>query len=292
MRLILLFLLLFNIGACMAAEDINLVVTEEPKIKLQKPVDKLEGKLFLNEREKVEILINEQQQSDLKDIEMLWNATIDNNPVIKFSLKKLSAPEEQRRIHSSLMAKSLSALISGASMLPSFMGMHYAVQSASFATARIANNFLNKETTDKLKESPLTDTEVIELAGLIEDLQNSIINNYYSYKNALIQLKDCRNQLILYNKNYNQALINRDEIEIAVSSGLYDQQLIEEYRLEQNVKKYQLELQRLAGEKTIRQLHLAQYNFKAQGIDPKSINVDKKEIKVNLESGKTHGGVK
>jgi len=294
MRLFLTFLILSFSGAYAAEEvakeisgEIDLGKVEEPKIKLEKQVEKLEGSLFLDEREKVEILINEQQQSDLKDIEMLWSATIENNPVIKFSLKKLSVPEEQRRIHSSLMAKSLSALISGASMLPAFMGAHYAVQSASFATARIANNFINKENTDKLKESPLTDTEVIELAGLIEDLQDSIINNYYSYKNALIQLKECRNQLILYNKNYNRALTNNDQIEIAVSSGLYDQQLIEEYRLEQNVKKYQLELQRLAGEKTIRELNLAQYNFKSQGIDPKSINVEKKEVKVDLkEDGK------
>ena len=49
-----------------------------------------------------------------EDIENLWKGTVENNQVIGFALKKLSTPESQRRIHSSLMAKTLSAVVAGA----------------------------------------------------------------------------------------------------------------------------------------------------------------------------------
>ena len=54
------------------------------------------------------------------------------------------------------------------------------------------------------QEVPLTDTELIELAGLVEELQDKIIDSYYNYKNSLLLLKDTRARLLLYNKNYSK----------------------------------------------------------------------------------------
>ncbi len=70
----------------------------------------------------------------MEDIDNLWKGTVENNQVIGlFALKKLVTPESQRRIHSSLMAKTLSAIVSGASLAPSLIGADYALQSASYA---------------------------------------------------------------------------------------------------------------------------------------------------------------
>ena len=182
------------------------------------------------------------------------------------------------------MAKSMSALISGAAMLPSFMGMHYTLQSASFAAARLANNWINKDNYKKLQDVPLTDTEAIELAALIEDLQDEIVVTYYNYKGALMRLKDCRAQLLLYNKNYNEALKKNDSLEISVASAQWEEQLIEEYKIKQDVKKYHLMLERLAGKETTENLNVAQYNLKTQNIDINDINFSKKEIPVNIEA--------
>lgn len=44
-------------------------------------------------------------------------------------------------------------------------------------------------------EIPLTDTELIELAGLVESLQDKIITAYYNYKSSLSQLKETRQRL-------------------------------------------------------------------------------------------------
>jgi len=110
-------------------------------------------------------------------------------------------------------------------------------------------------------EIPLTDTELIELAGLIENLQDKIINAYYNYKAALSQLKETRSKLLLYNKNYSNALNNDDLLEITISSSLYDNMAMEEFYYLQNAKKYHLELQRLAGKKAVDNLNLYQFNY-------------------------------
>ncbi|MCD8024075.1 MAG: hypothetical protein LUE64_00905, partial [Candidatus Gastranaerophilales bacterium] len=166
--------------SCIAAFGFDVDTSTVPdKVQLTPEIDKLNGTLFITENEEAQIIINKQQEKDVEDLEIIWTATVNKNPIIKFTLEKLAIPEEQRRIHSSLMAKSMSAIISGASILPSFLGMNYAVQSASYMSARLANNFINKDNNKILENSPLTDTEAIELAGLIEDLQDEIVVAYY-----------------------------------------------------------------------------------------------------------------
>ncbi len=285
-RKIISSVLIFNFFTQLsfAAQEIKLENVDEHKINYGEQVQTLKGSLFINETEQAQIIVNKQQQSDVEDLENLWNATVDSNPLIKFCLKKLAIPEEQRRIHSSLMAKSVSALLSGAAMLPSFMGMHYSVQSASFAAARLANNWINRDNYKKLQDVPLTDTEAIELAALIEDLQDEIVVTYYNYKGALMRLKDCRAQLLLYNKNYNEALKKNDSLEISVAAAQWEEQLVEEYRIKQDVKKYHLMLERLAGKETTENLNVAQYNLKTQNVDLNDINFKKREIPVNIEA--------
>ena len=63
------------------------------------------------------------------------------------------------------MAKTLSAIVSGAALAPCLIGADYMVQSGSYAAGRIAQNFLNRKNVPQ--EIPLTDTELIELAGLV-----------------------------------------------------------------------------------------------------------------------------
>ena len=196
---------------------------------------------------------------NMEDIDNLWKGTVENNQVIGFALKKLATPESQRRIHSSLMAKTLSAIVSGASLAPALVGADYMVQSGSYAAGRIAQNLLNKKNIPQ--EIPLTDTELIELAGLVENLQDKIINAYYNYKGCLSQLKEIRSRELLYSRNYAKAMDEEDFLEISIASALYDDMQIEEAKYVQMSKKYHLELQRLAGKKVVENLNLYQYNY-------------------------------
>ena len=107
----------------------------------------------------------------------------------------------------------------------------------------------------------LTDTELIELAGMVEDLQDTLISSYYNYKNTLAQLKTTRSKMLLYSRNYNNALYGNDVMETAISTNLYDSMRLREFELEQSAKKYHIQLQRLAGKKAVDSLQMYQYDF-------------------------------
>ena len=268
---LLLSVILFSSGVGFA-DTIGLEKTTNPKIKLTKPIENETKSLTVNNEEVIKTLLVQQQQKDVEDIELLWDSAVSNNNVIKFALKKLAIPEEQRRVHSSLMTKTLSAIISGACYLPSFTGQNTMLQSASFASARLANTLINKKTTPK--EIPLTDTEIIELAGVIETLQDNIISAYYDYKMALNQLKEARTMLVLYNQNFSNALQRGDELEILISSNLYDNVQLEEFEIKERVKKQELALIRLSGEKAVKKLNLYQYNINNEIVDKMLINAN------------------
>lgn len=235
-----------------------------PKVKYNK-----KESLMVSDETTLKKLVELQKQKDLEDIENLWKGTVENNQVIGFALRKLSTPESQRRIHSSLMSKTLSAVIAGASLAPSILGANYGIQTSSFAAGKLAQNLINKK--NMPTEIPLTDTELIELASLVENLQDKLIMAYYNYKNSLSQLKESRQKLLLYNKNYTNALDNEDLMEIVISSSLYDNVQVEEFYYMELAKKYHLELQRLAGKKVVDNLNLYQFNYNGTLINEKAV---------------------
>ena len=255
----LLFMVLPSFAKSSDIVTLDKNAIEKPALSTNNSSNTLNGSLLINDTETLASLIDEQKEHDLKDLEKLWRGTVENNQVIEFALKKLATPESQRRIHSSLMAKTLSAIVSGASFVPSLMGANPAIQTSAFSAGRLAQGLLNKKNVPQ--ETPLTDTELIELAGMVEDLQDILISSYYNYKNTLAQLKITRSKMLLYSRNYNNALYSDDVMEIAISTNLYDSMRLQEYNLEQAAKKYHIQLQRLAGKKVVDSLEMYQYDF-------------------------------
>lgn len=232
---------------------------ESPKFEIKNTKKEFDGSLLIDNSEDLAKIIDLQKEHDMKDLELLWQGTVENNNLIEFALTKLATPESQRRIHSSLMAKTVSAIVTGASFVPSLVGSNYGVQTAAYSAGRLAQGLLNKKTLPT--ETPLTDTELIELAGMIESLQDTLISSYYNYKNTLSQLKDTRSKILLYSKNYSNAISGNDILEISIQSSRYDSMRIREFSLEQAAKKYHIQLQRLAGKKAVDSLELYQYDF-------------------------------
>lgn len=260
--------LLIIAGIPVWADEIQLGDVQVQKIEIPKADYKSKQSLVVKDEHILSELIRLQKEKDLEDIENLWKGTVENNQVIGFALKKLATPESQRRIHSSLMAKTLSAVVAGASFAPSLVGADYLTQTSAFAAGRLAQNLINRKNIPT--EIPLTDTELIELAGLVESLQDKIITAYYNYKSSLSQLKETRQRLLLYNKNYAKALDDEDLMEITISSALYDNMRIEEFYYMETAKKYHLELQRLAGKKVVDRLNLYQYNYNSTLVGEKA----------------------
>lgn len=282
-KLVSLFFFL-SFSSCVLAQDIiELEKVKNFDIKYKEQIETLKGSLFVDDVTQAQNQINIQQQADLEDIENLWNATVNNNPMIAFCLKKLAVPASQRRVHSSMLAKTMNAVISGAALLPSFLGMNYGVQSGAYAAGRLATSLINKENNDKLQNPSITDTEAIELASLVEDLQDEIIVDYFKYKGALTKLKKCREQLLLHNKNYSDALQENNSLNISITSAQWEEELIEEYKLKQEVKKYQMALVRLAGKDIVKNLNVSQFDLTLQNVDKNELNYEKKVIDVSLE---------
>ena len=269
MKKCLILVLIFSIGMSVFAEEVSLGGVETQKIELPKTNIDNKKSLVVNDQQVIDELVKLQKDKDIEDIENLWKGTVENNQVIGFALKKLATPESQRRIHSSLMAKTLSAVVAGASLAPSLIGADYMLQSSAFAAGRLAQNLINRK--NMPTEIPLTDTELIELAGLVESLQDKIITAYYNYKSSLSQLKETRQRLLLYNKNYAKALDEEDLMEISISSALYDNMRVEEFYYMENAKKYHLELQRLAGKKVVDKLNLYQFNYNSTVVGEKEV---------------------
>lgn len=249
--------------------EVHLSGYEKQNIQLPKNKVNTKESLLINDEKILQELVALQKEKDMEDIESLWKGTVENNQIIGFALKKLATPESQRRIHSSLMAKTLSAVVAGASLAPSLLGANYGIQSGSFAAGKLAQNLINRKNVPT--EIPLTDTELIELATLVENLQDKIITAYYNYKSSLSMLKESRQKLLLYNKNYAKALDDEDLMEIAISSSLYDNMRVEEFNYMEQSKKYHLELQRLAGKKVVDKLNLYQFNTDATLIGEKAV---------------------
>lgn len=262
--------LLIIAGLPVLADEVSLSGVETLKIELPSNSIPSKQSLLVNDEQVLSELVRLQKEKDVQDIENLWKGTVENNQVIGFALKKLATPESQRRIHSSLMAKTLSAIVAGASFAPSLVGADYAVQSSAFAAGRLAQNLINRK--NMPAEIPLTDTELIELAGLVESLQDKIITAYYNYKSSLSQLKETRQRLLLYNKNYAKALDDEDLLEISISSSLYDNMRVEEFYYMENAKRYHLELQRLAGKKVVDKLNLYQFNYNSTLVGEKAVS--------------------
>jgi len=258
-----IILLMLAVLPCFSAPSgvvtLDKTSVEKPELSTGEAAKKINGSLLVNDSEIIANIIDEQKDHDVKDLEMLWKGTVENNQIIEFALKKLATPESQRRIHSSLMAKTLSAIVSGASFIPSLMGANPAIQTSAFSAGRLAQGLLNRKNVPQ--ETPLTDTELIELASMIEDLQDTLVSSYYNYKNTLTQLKTTRSKMLLYSRNYSNALRSRDVMEIAISTALYDSMRLKEFDLEQSAKKYHIQLQRLAGKKVVDSLEMYQYDF-------------------------------
>ena len=105
------------------ADEVQLRGVDKPKIEIPKNDYKKSDSLLLDDEQTMEQIVQLQREKDMEDIDNLWKGTVSNTiRLIGFALKKLSTPESQRRIHSSPMSKTLSAIISGASLAPTLLG--------------------------------------------------------------------------------------------------------------------------------------------------------------------------
>ena len=228
------------------------------KVTLTDPVSRLEGHLPETQPVKVGLADTDLQQLQqaLEEEEMatLWEATVERNPVVRFSLEKLALPTELRDKHSSrFLKKTLNVMISGAAIGATMLtgGAGYQDLGIMAASSAVQNLTQGK----RKVASGLSATEQIQLAEMIESLRKELINSYHTYVTNLQSLAQTQQRTEMANQAYSDALQKKDPLAQMSRAAAYYQALQDETEQKQQAKLARLQLERLAGVDPVRKLH-------------------------------------
>lgn len=196
-----------------------------------------------------------EQQIQEADLQFLWNALVERNPVVRFSLEKIALPIENHDAHSSqFLRKSLSVLISGAALGSSLVLPAGGYETMGIlAGSQAVQNIVNGKTKPV---SNLTATEHIQLANLVDDLKRQLVENYQIYQQNLRSVQQAQPNTQLAYQHYQVAVRNQNPIEILTSLQVYHQALKQETLLKQQAKLARIKLERLCGQPSVSHLVL------------------------------------
>lgn len=227
-------------------------------IQVHQPVAKLDTDLGIKtSSDEYQELLKSQKALDEEDLRALWSATVEKNPVIRFSLEKLSTPADLGPKKSSqFLNKTLNVLISGATIAATMApGGGYYRNMGAMAGGDAVRNILNGNNKPQLQT--LSPTEQIQLAGLVDELQAKLVQTYHDYKNTLQSLATAHEQSVSSNRIYHDALQSGNDLAILASASAYYKAVLNETELKQKAKLNRLRLERLAGDEALQKLKLS-----------------------------------
>lgn len=235
-------------------------VNSQAAVRLKPKVEQLTGVIVgQGKSEQMQAVLDIQKKVNEADLEYLWQATVEKNPVIRFSLEKLAAPVDlQSKQSSKFLSRVLSTAISGGTLastmlMPGGGGMYQ-----NMGTMAVGNALQNMVSgRQKPTLSSLSDTEQIQLAGLIDDLKKKLISSYQDYKHTLENLAQAHAATVKNNALYSKALASKNDLAVMATGAAYYQSLINETTLRQKAKLSRLDLERLAGADAVSRLELA-----------------------------------
>ncbi|MFM7389980.1 MAG: hypothetical protein ACKO34_05085 [Vampirovibrionales bacterium] len=199
-----------------------------------------------------ERLLTALEQSEL---EYLWQAVLQANPVVRFSVEKVALPIEAQPTHSSqFLRKTLNVAISGGAMASTLFLGAGAYQSMGILTGSQAVQNLIKGKSYVV--SSLTPTEHIELATLVDDLKQRLRTHYFGYRQSLLAWQTAQ---ALADAKQREALQLQKQQRPAEAFWVWDeyyQQLASEQQASQQALVHRLALERMAGPSPVQQLAL------------------------------------
>jgi hypothetical protein len=192
------------------------------------------------------------------DLNRLWEATVENSPVIRFSLEKLALPTDAGPHHSSrFLNKTLNVMITGAAMAGSLMAPASNYGRMGILTAGdVARNFVNG-TNKPQKFSNLSATEQIQLAGIVDELKERLMRSYQEYRSGLQALVLAHEATVRNQKTYLRAIESGNTLAMMSAGSAYYKTMLEETTLRQQAKLARIELERLAGREKVDGLELS-----------------------------------
>jgi hypothetical protein len=239
-------------------EAITLSAVTTPTLQLSDPTQRIHQTLSTAQEHR-QAFLKLQQGVDEEDMQNLWNAVVERNPVIRFSLEKLAMPvDTQAKQSSRFVKKTLNVLISGAvmgaTMLPGVGSAGNYYQNLGAVTGGdVLRNLVNGKQ-QPTSGAVLSSTEQIQLAALIDQLRGSLIQSYHEYKATLQSLSAAEQTANTANTAYAKALEGKDPLGIMITASAYYKAQTQETHLMQKAKCLRLQLERLAGTEAVSQL--------------------------------------
>lgn len=241
---------LADTGATSVNEIIQLDQTPSKHVQLSEQVDYMPSQL------KVEISKHvDQTHEDFRNLDTLWQTVVARNPVIQYSLKQLATPPELRYVHESMMSRTVSGLLSGAALLPAAFGADaYTTGFTSIGSSVVDKAMQNAKKTDNTKLLP-SDAELVELSGIVQHLEQSLVENYFAYKdslNAYLRQDQLAAALDVQYKNQPETT---DPVNRIWLKHLYDTADLARLNARQEAMRHYLALERMAGTKGMQNIH-------------------------------------
>jgi hypothetical protein len=241
-------------------EPVTMAAVGSPHgVVVRNPIAKLDGTISLNQANGMQQALAELQKAVSEDdLNKLWAATVERNPVIHFALEKLATPADlQAKKSSFFMKKTLNTMISGAvigsTLMPGFGG--YYQNMAAFAGGDVLRNLVNGRV--QVQSNALSPTEQIQLATMVDELKGKLVQGYYDYKGTLQQLMETKQTNLKNNTLYTQAMENRQDVATMVTGLSYYQGVMKEAELRQKAQMLRLQLERFAGPEVVNTLQLS-----------------------------------
>jgi hypothetical protein len=238
-----------------AVEAVSLTAVSSPVLHGAPKVTRLDAPVAGGVKDNATLGLAEiRQKVEEADLEHLWQATVEKNPVIRFSLEKLATPADlHTRQSSRFLSRTLSTMISGATMAATMMPGGGAYRNmTSVAAGNALQNLVNGRT--PVTPGSLSPTEQIQMAGLIDELKLKLIHTYQDYHASLESLAQSRETTARNSALYSQALATKNDMAIMAAAQAYYQAMDKETLLRQKACLQRLELERMAGKEALARL--------------------------------------
>jgi hypothetical protein len=185
------------------------------------------------------------------ELDSLWRATVERNPIIRFSLDKLATPADLGPKYSSrFLSRTLNTVITGGAVAAMMMPGGGAYRNMGLMAGGDAlKNMIN----GKIAPRPgaLSPTEQIQLAGLVDDLRARLIQNYWDYRSALASLHAASQAT----QEADKVMVQTTDPTLKASKTVqYYRCRVEETTWLEKAKQHHIQLSRLAGEDSVKKL--------------------------------------
>ena len=122
---------------------------------------------------------------DENNLSRLWASMLRKDSVIQFAVRQINISPELRDRQKSVMAKTVSGLLSGVGLLPYVFGNPAAVVGGSIAAGNMAERILYKDGERVTLGQMPTDAELVSLSNVVDTQRKTLLENYFNYKQAL-----------------------------------------------------------------------------------------------------------